>query len=195
MIDSYYRKPYQAILVTPIISTLAKRQVSPASLTIAAMLSGLSVIPLLFYGHNWLAITSLILSGYLDTLDGSLARWYDKTSPVGAVMDIVSDRIVEFSVILGLFLVDPSHRGLISLLMLGSCFICVTSFLVVGVFTENSGEKSFHYSPGIMERTEAFIFFVAMMIFPSSFHILAPFFTLLATLTAAMRVFSFMRNH
>ncbi len=139
----------------------------------------------------YLAFTLLIITGYLDILDGSVARAVGYPSSIGAVLDIVSDRIVEFSVIVGLFAVDPVSRGLICLLMSGSVLICITSFLVVGIFVPNTGEKSFHYSPGLMERSEAFLFFGLMMLFPSLFMWLGILFVVLVALTAVIRVKEF----
>lgn len=69
------------------------------------------------------------------------------------------DRVVEFVVVLALWFVAPQQRGLWCLLMLGSMLLCITSFLVVGIFSENQSQKSFHYSSGLMERAEAFSFF------------------------------------
>ena len=194
MIDSYYRTPYQTICVDPFVVFLARRNLHPIHLTLAALVFGMIIIPLLMYGFVWTAIASLLTSGYLDTLDGSLARLRNQTSQTGAALDILTDRIVEFSVVLGLFFVDPPHRGLLCLLMLGSILTCVTSFLVVGIFTANDSEKSFHYSPGIMERAEAFLFFLLMIALPSLFPFLAITFTLLVFTTAAIRMKEFIRS-
>lgn len=106
-------------------------------------------------------------------------------------MDITADRLVEFSVILGLLLVNPVSRAIPALWMLGSVLLCVTTFLVIGIFSENSGEKSFHYSTGIMERAEAFCFFILMALLPKYFNPLAWTFTGLVFLTAAIRTWQF----
>lgn len=194
MIDSYYRTPFQKILIEPVVPHLLKSSMHANHLTFLALLSGIAVIPCLAVGKNIAALAFLLLSGYLDVLDGSVARRRKETSSYGALFDIVSDRIVEFSVVFGLYLVEPQSRGVLSLLMLGSILVCVTSFLVVGIFTANSGEKSFHYSPGIMERAEAFIFFALMISFPSFFGLLAPLFVLLVTLTAIVRIKEFVKK-
>ncbi len=137
------------------------------------------------------AIAFLLLSGYLDTLDGSLARRCNKTSPFGAALDIISDRIVESAAILGLFLVEPGARGLPCLMMLASTLLCVTTFLVVGIFTQNTSEKGFRYSPGLMERAEAFALFIAMIALPSAFLFLSWLYTLLVMATALIRLYQF----
>ncbi len=192
MIDTYCRAPYQRVLVDPFVSWLSRGQVvTPMHLTFFGLFLGVLVIPLLAYDFVWAAFCLILLSGYLDTVDGSLARQTQRSCPKGAVLDIVCDRLVEFSIILGLYFVDPASRALLCLLMLGSVLFCITSFLVVGIFSSNESEKSFYYSPGIMERTEAFLFFVAMILLPSFFLPLALLFTVLVALTAVIRIYQF----
>lgn len=188
MIDTYLRRPYQKILVDPI----AKRvRFHPNSITLIGAITGLTIIPLLATHHTLYAFACLIFSGYLDTLDGTIARLRESTSPKGTVLDILSDRLVETAICIGLFTYAPD-RALPCLLMLGSILLCITSFLVVGIFSENQTEKSFYYSPGIIERTEAFLFFGAMMALPSLFTPLAYTFAALVTLTAAVRAYQFL---
>ena len=182
MIDSYLRSPYQRIL-DPIARIL---RLNPTLVTLIGAACGIALIP----ASPPIAILLLLLSGFCDTLDGTLARLKKMSSPAGTLLDIVSDRLVESAVIIHLYLVDPT-RGLFCLLMLASILLCITSFLCVGIFSENRSEKSFHYSPGIMERTEAFAFFIAMIALPSLFVPLSLAFATLVALTALIRVVQF----
>ena len=188
MIDSYFRSPFQKLLIDP----LARRLIGipPNVITLLSCLFGIAVIPLLAFDLPIAAAAALVLSGYLDVLDGTVARLRRETSPFGTVLDICADRLVEAAVIVGLFVVDPS-RALLSLLMLASTLLCITSFLVVGIFTENDSYKSFHYSPGLIERAEAFLFFLGMILLPTLFVPLATAFTVLVTLTALIRIRQF----
>jgi len=140
-----------------------------------------------------MACLFLLLSGYLDSLDGAYARLTSKTSQKGAVLDIISDRIVELAIVIGLYLLHPEIRDLAIVLMLGSMFLCITSFLVVGIFNQNDGQKSFHYSPGIIERPETFLFFIAMIFLPQFFSLLAFIFVCLVLLTAFVRLRQFFK--
>lgn len=191
MIDTYYRSNFQKFLIDPITPYLLKLNTHPNYLTFLGLLLGVTIAPLLSFNLNVVATICLLFSGYFDILDGALARLSGKSTPLGSVFDIISDRIVEFSIVFGLYLVAPEERGLLCLLILGSILFCVTSFLVVGIFTQNESEKGFHYSPGIMERTEAFIFFSIMILIPSFFYLLAPLFIALVTLTALIRIKQF----
>lgn len=190
MLEQSLRPLYQTLLVDPV-ATAIYQKINPLYITLVSGVIGMLIIPAIYYQHIALALLCLIVSGYLDTLDGTVARQAQLTSPFGTVMDIITDRIVEFSAIFGLWLVDPLHRSLLSLLMLGSILICITSFLVVGIFTPNNTEKGFHYSPGLMERAEAFIFFALMLLLPSFFISLASVFVILVSYTTIKRLYEF----
>lgn len=191
MIDSYLRTPYQRWCVEPVLGKLVSWRLKPGALTLGGVIAGLLSFTALVEGFSWVAVGLLVISGYLDTLDGSLARARGGGTAHGAVNDIVADRFVEFLLILGLFLVDPVSRGFWALMMLGSVLLCVTTFLVVGIFMDNQSDKSFHYSPGVMERTEAFLLFGLMMLLPGYFSFLAALFSGLVFLTALLRLRDF----
>jgi archaetidylinositol phosphate synthase len=191
MIEPYIRPSYQYILGDPLARMMGK-VLSPDFITLLSVLTGVGISPALFFNQPMLALVLLMLSGLLDTLDGTVARLFHKNSPYGTALDIVCDRIVEFSIVFGLFLVSPEH-AVMCFIMLGSMLVCITSFLVVGIFSKNESHKSFHYSPGLMERPEAFIFFGAMILFPGHFQSLAVLFSFLVFLTALLRMIEFKR--
>lgn len=193
MLEAYCRPLYQKFLVDPIAIKFHRGRWVPTAITLFGCSMGLLCIPFLWYGLIELAIGSLLISGYLDTLDGTLARLNNQSTPKGAVLDIICDRIVEFAVIAGLYSINPINRGWASIGMLGSVLICVTSFLVVGIFIKNECEKSFHYSAGLMERTEAFIFFILMILIPNWFNELAVLFIILVTATGIRRIWQFLK--
>ncbi len=193
MNQSSFRLYYDRLIVTPVAKQLVGR-LSPNQATLSAGILGLMVLPALLFNIPLLAVILLLLSGYCDTLDGAIARLSHQVSNQGAVFDIVCDRFVEFCVILALFSLDPTHRAWGAMFMLGSVLICITSFLVVGIFTHNTSEKSFHYSPGLIERAEAFTFFLVMMLWPQAFNWLAALFSLLVVLTAILRLYEYRKN-
>lgn len=190
MLEKKLRHHYQTWFVDPIAKAIQHR-INPLQMTMLSGLLGLLVIPALYYSKIALALLLLVASGYFDTLDGTVARQTKTSSDFGSVMDIVTDRLVEISVVIGLWLVDPTHRAFLSLLMLASMLLCITSFLVVGIFTSNDSYKGFHYSPGIMERAEAFIFFIFMILLPMYFAPLSILFIILVMLTTAIRLIEF----
>ncbi len=192
MLEAFLRPHIQALCVDPV----AKRcHAIPANLiTLASCISGLLCLPALMAGWSYTATLLLVISGYLDILDGTVARFTLSSSAWGSILDIFADRLVELAVIIGLFAIDPSTRAWPALAMLGSCYLCITSFLVVGIHSSNHGHKSFFYSVGLIERAEAFLFFVTMIWLPHAFVPLAVLFVSLVTLTAVLHLYQFVKT-
>ena len=191
MFERYIKPAYQKYLLDTFIRLPVINSLNPNVITLLSLLTGMLVLPALYFHWLMLATILLLISGYGDSLDGALARATSRSTSFGTVYDIISDRLVEVSVVLGLFMLQPESRGLLCLLMLASMIICITSFLVVGIFAPNVTEKSFHYSPGLMERPEAFAFFIAMIWLPNHFSMLAISFALLVGYTGLNRVREF----
>lgn len=194
MIEQYLRQHYQHYFANTL-AKLSSRVMTANVMTLLACLSGISIAPLLYLHDSKSALIMLVLTGLFDTLDGTIARFKQQSSIIGTVFDIVSDRIVEFSIILGLFLYAPAQRALVSLVMLGSIMLCLTCFLVVGIFSDNNTEKGFHYSPGLIERFEAFLFFAAMILWPHAFNGLGWALSCLVLWTALHHIMQFIRAH
>lgn len=196
ILERYFRPSYQSFCVEPVATVLSRQSViTPNGVSIFAGLLGPCIAFSLWAQNSWLAVLLILFSGYLDTLDGTLARLTQKASSSGAAIDIFSDRVVELSIILGLYAYAPEARGFLCLAMLGSSLLCITSFLVVGIFEANASQKSFYYSPGLMERAEAFVFFLLMIVLPVLFAPLAWVYTVLVLWTACLRLWQFCRQH
>ena len=196
MLERYIRNYYQAIFVNPLARLLNKTgYFTPNWITLFAVITGVLAAIGLFANWPIFACILLLLSGYLDTLDGTLARLSKKNTITGTVLDITADRLVEFLIVLGLYSISPINRATVCLWLLGGFLLCVTSFLVVGIFTEKKGEKGFSYSPGLIERPETFLFFILMILFPVLFYWLAWLLVILVFYTAAMRIFQFYQQH
>ena len=132
-------------------------------------------------------IALLWISGFVDAVDGTMARLTKTTSPWGTLMDIVFDRVVEMSIIISLALNYQNSRIYFLFLLCAILFsMCV--FLTVGALTKNNAKKSFRYQAGLMERCEGFICFSLMMLFPGALNIIIVLTTLLIAFTATQRM-------
>lgn len=129
--------------------------ISANALTVGAMLVGIAAALLVGAGYSALGILTLWLSGLLDAADGTLAR-LTQPSPMGAILDITFDRVVEIAVIVALASRFADAR-LELVLLAGIIAIAMSLFLSIGAAVANASVKSFHYAPGLGERTEAFI--------------------------------------
>lgn len=187
MLDTHARK-----YVNPIIELgakfLLKLKLTPNNVTILALLLGIATSIFLYFDMQIIAVILLWVSGYLDAVDGAMARRSNSSSSFGTLLDIVSDRIVEVSIVLvlGLKFVDVRYN----LIVLTVCILMsMTIFLTVGALSEKKGVKSFYYQAGVAERSEGFIFFSLMILIPSYLGIITNIFSILIIITAIQRFF------
>lgn len=186
MLDTYGRG-----LIAPIIRKIARTMsqigVTPIGMTIAALIVGLIPSLLIIYTpYRILAVVILWTSGFMDALDGEMARSSGLKSDLGGFLDIVFDRIVEVSIIIAIGVKYPDASFSLVLLMI-SILMSMTIFLTVGALAANNKAKSFRYQAGLMERTEGFLFFSAMMLITSHLNIIITIFACAIFFTAGQR--------
>jgi len=164
MLDTYGRKT-----IDPPVRILAgffhRAGLTPNIVTTAAFLTGCGSAALLAAGHPWWGVLALWLSGLLDVADGELARLTKSQSPSGALLDLIFDRMVEALVLLGMVLQAP-ELSIVVIVFLISVIFNFSTFLAAGALLANAGKKSMHYDPGLIERTETFVFFTAAILLP-----------------------------
>lgn len=154
MLDTNARRFVQPLL-DGIAAACHRAGISANALTIAGMLVGVGAAVLVVTGYAVAGFLVLWLSGLIDAADGTLAR-LTKPSPLGAILDITFDRVVEISMIAALAWRFPDARFEL-LILAGIIAIAMSLFLSIGAAIQNTSAKSFHYAPGLGERTEAFI--------------------------------------
>lgn len=162
MLDTHARKHVQPV-VEKTSDVLLKRGFTADGVTKIAFIIGISAGVFVYFDQPFWAVFVLWLSGYLDVVDGTMAR-KTKPSPWGTLLDISFDRLVEIGVLVGLALRFPDSMWVL-LLLSASITIAMTVFLTVGALSDNKGMKSFYYQAGLAERTEGFILFTLMIIF------------------------------
>lgn len=161
MLDTNARKYIQ-----PVLDVIAKAcqlaGISANTLTIIGMFVGVAAAGLVASQYFVAGFAVLWLSGLIDAADGTLAR-LTQPSPIGAILDITFDRVVEIAMIAALAISFPGAR-LELLILAGTIAIAMSLFLSIAAAVANTSIKSFHYAPGLGERTEAFIFFSLMIL-------------------------------
>lgn len=185
MLDTHARK-----YVQPIIKALAnlciRLGLTANNVTIIAFMIGLLTPFFVYFGYPLLGVGLLWLSGLLDAVDGTIAR-IKGSNLFGALMDVTFDRIVEIGIILSLALMYPKYSFLFTVLA-STIIISMTIFLTVGSLSSKVSEKSFYYQAGMAERTEGFIFFSAMILFPQYLNIILILFIGIILFTALQRM-------
>lgn len=186
MLDTHARK-YTNRLFSAIAALLLRLGLTHNQVTALAFILGITSGAVLYGEHPMIAVALLWLSGLLDAVDGEMARRSGRSSVRGAQMDIISDRLVELSIVWGLALRRPDC--LLPLLgLVSAILISMTVFLTTGMLTPKKGKKSFYYQAGLMERTEGFLAFTAMMLFPSALSVLTWIYAGLIGITILQRL-------
>ncbi|MBY6035796.1 CDP-alcohol phosphatidyltransferase family protein [Fictibacillus nanhaiensis] len=185
MLDTHARKFVQPIIEKTALGLL-KVKLTPNQVTWIAFIIGATSGLFIYLELPYIAILVLWLSGFLDAVDGTMAR-LTKSSPWGTVLDITFDRIVEISVIVGLAIAFPESQ-LALLLLSVSIIISMTIFLTVGAVSEKQGMKSFYYQAGLAERTEGFILFSLMILLPAYLTVITLLFFIIELYTALQRM-------
>lgn len=154
MLDTHARRFIQSA-IDQIAIFLIKLRVSPNAVTVGALMLGVAAAILVTLNATWAGVLTLWCSGVLDVVDGTMARM-TRASPIGAIMDITFDRIVELSIIVALAILHP-HAQLLLLILASTIAVAISLFLVIGATLRNTSRKAFQYAPGLGERTEGFI--------------------------------------
>ncbi|MCF6137419.1 CDP-alcohol phosphatidyltransferase family protein [Pseudalkalibacillus berkeleyi] len=185
MLDTHGRK-YVQPFIEKTADFFLKLGLSANQVTVLGFIIGVSSGIFIYFGYTFLAVFILWFSGFIDAVDGTMAR-KTKPSSWGTLLDITFDRLVEISVILGLaFRYTNSMWAL--LLLSVSIIFAMTVFLTVGALSEKNGIKSFYYQAGLAERTEGFILFSLMMIFTDYLTVITMIFFAIELFTTFQRL-------
>jgi phosphatidylglycerophosphate synthase len=157
--------------------------------TFIAFIVGILASVFVYFGEPIIGVVILWLSGFLDAVDGSMARYSKSSSAWGTVIDVTFDRIVEAGVLVALALRHQDPKILLLFLFLAIAIIfTMTIFLTVGALSEKESYKSFYYQPGLAERTEGFILFSLMVLFQSHLSFWTIVFLIVEILTGLQRL-------
>lgn len=83
-------------------AAFSKLPLSPNHWTIITLIPALAAFWMLVKEQFLAAAILLIIAGFMDVIDGAVARWTDRASPLGAYLDTIFDRYVEGIIAFGL---------------------------------------------------------------------------------------------
>ena len=149
----------------------------------------------LFYPALWFVIANRVIDG----LDGAVAR-ASLSSDFGGYIDIVSDFIF-YSAIPLAFAVARPETALAAAFLIFSFIGTATSFLGFAILAEKHqvttqirGKKAFYYLGGLTEGTETILLFLAMLVWPDYFSVMAIIFGILCWVTTGTRIYAAYRQ-
>ena len=105
----------------------ARRGIRPNAVTVVALLLALGAAVLFALGHRWDRVAGagvLFLAFVLDCVDGQLARYTRGFTPVGAWLDVTTDRVKEYAVYAGLA-IGASRVADVDLWVLAATAMCL----------------------------------------------------------------------
>ena len=145
----------------------------------------------LFYPALWFVIANRVIDG----LDGAVAR-ASRSSDFGGYLDIVCDFIF-YSAIPLAFAVARPETALAAAFLIFSFIGTTTSFLGFAILAEKHqvttqirGKKAFYYLGGLTEGTETILLFLAMLVWPDYFSVMAIIFGTLCWVTTGTRIYA-----
>jgi len=162
LVRGYYRIVESGI--TPLLSLgIAPNAVSALSLLLSAVSGILYSEGRFFFGGVFLTLT-----GFLDTLDGTIARLTGKTTRFGALLDSTLDRYAEFFIFFGLLVYFRNTPVLFLAL-----FALMGSIMVSYVKARGQSLGKTR-SVGLMQRPERFFLLIAGSVLNAPIGIVFP---------------------
>lgn len=98
---SHLNSVYRTVLVRPLARAALALGLLPHHLSLVAMGFAIAACALLAFDPFWGGVL-VILSGYIDTLDGEMARTSNTAERAGAFLDSMLDRYSDFLYVLGI---------------------------------------------------------------------------------------------
>jgi len=173
---------------------LAARGVQADALTFAGLACGLGAALAVALAADGVALAAFAVNRLLDGLDGAVARATTRTDR-GGFLDIVLDFVTYGAIPLAFALRDPAANALAAAVLLFAFYVNGASFLAFaavaakrGLESSVRGVKSIYFTAGLAEGTETVLAFVAMMLWPRHFSIMALAFAGLTLMGAVARV-------
>jgi len=189
-------------MLTPVAEIIGDR-VSPITITLAAGGVGLLAAVASLQGNYHLGLVFWLGNRFLDGLDGVVARTCNKQSDLGGYIDTLVDFAMYTIIPFALTMRQPGIDLLVVLaFLLGTFYVNAAAFLYLAAILEQRkqgakqrGELTTITMPrGIIEGTEAIIFFSLFFLLPNQLLLLFMTLGLLVVATTFQHIIWSVRN-
>jgi archaetidylinositol phosphate synthase len=167
-------------LLEPVARAFIQVGFTPNWITLLGLLMGWAAALLFANGEARLAGMTLLICGFLDVIDGAVARVGGMETAFGGLLDSVVDRYIDFAIFAGAI-----HAGLIG--WKWGLFAVAGSFMVSYTRARAEAAGSGKLDVGIAERGERLLILAAGGLL-NLMHYAVPLVAILAHLTALQRV-------
>lgn len=148
------RKTTANLLAKPLLPVLSKTRVTPDFLTWFGLAINIIAAWLITVNNLLIAGLLVLFSGLLDILDGALARYTNKTTVFGSLLDSSFDRLSEAILLFGLLVLYLRNGNDLEVLIVFG--VLVSSFLVSYVRARAEG-LGLECKVGLFTRVERVI--------------------------------------
>jgi CDP-diacylglycerol--glycerol-3-phosphate 3-phosphatidyltransferase len=172
-------------ITTPLVPFLSKLGLTPDLLTWMGLIINLAAAVVVACDYLLIGGILVAFSGFFDVFDGALARYTQKTTTFGALLDSTFDRISEAALLSGLMVYYFKSGDLlvISLLIVALIF----SFLISYIRARAEG-LGIDCKVGFFTRMERVIIVVIGLIFPTVLFFMIIILALLSFITVIQRL-------
>ena len=173
-------------LLTPLIKILAKSGISPSTFTLTGVIITSIAAAALILRQPRIGGCLILIGGLCDSIDGSLARYSDKATRFGALLDSAMDRYSEFVMFFGIivyFMIMKDYRTSVV------AFLALSGSIMVSYSRARAESLGFEARSGFMQRAERIVFLGAGALFhPVLFKLSIWFVAIFANFTALQRI-------
>ena len=141
-------------LARPAVLLLAKTPITPNTITWFGFLLSVGAAALIVTGHLLAAGFLVLVAGLFDLLDGALARYTNKATHFGAVLDSTLDRLAEAVLLLGIMILYTREQSFVGVLLVG---IALPSSLLVSYLRAKAEALGLECKVGLFTRGERVI--------------------------------------
>ena len=136
---SRVRKATSSYLTEPAVRLLARTSITPNVITWVGFVLAIGAAVLIAGGYLISAGLVLLVAGFFDTLDGALARYTNRVTRFGAVLDATLDRLSEGALLLGVMAFFVGEEETIGVLLAGGALLASLAVSYVRAKAEASG--------------------------------------------------------
>lgn len=145
IVKIYYSYVRMLIKLTPL------KDLNPNTISVLASIMGVVAGAAFLTGHSFTAGIFLLISGALDTFDGTVARMNNRSTKFGAIVDSSLDRYVEFVLFLGII----NYYRNTEMFYWG--FAALAGSIMVSYARARAQTLGVHKIVGLMQRAERLI--------------------------------------
>ena len=148
------RKTVANRVTEPAVRLLARTSITPNAVTWSGFLLTIGAAALIITEHLVAAGILVLIAGFLDILDGALARRTNQTTRFGAILDSTLDRFSEAVLLLGILVLYARDQSFAQILVVGAALV---GSLLVSYIRARAEALGVECEAGLFTRTERVI--------------------------------------